>query len=86
MLIEVLGVEPPCPKCKATLKTVNEAVERLGLKDRVEVVKKNIMSNEVIDKYGVLISPSIAVDGDVKVKGKVPSLGEVENLLRSILR
>lgn len=86
VLIEVIGVEPPCPKCKATLKTVNEAVEKLNLKDRVEVVKRNIMSSEVIDKYGVLVSPSVAIDGDVKIKGKVPSLSEVENLLRSILR
>jgi small redox-active disulfide protein 2 len=85
VLVEVIGVEPPCPKCKAALKTVNEAVEKLGLGGRIEVVKKNIMSDEVIDKYGVLISPSIAIDGDVKIKGRVPSLGEVENLLKSIL-
>jgi len=85
VLVEVIGVDPPCPKCKAALKTVNEAVEKLGLRERVEVVKKNIMSDEIIDKYGVLISPSIAIDGDVKIKGKVPSLGEVENLLKSIL-
>lgn len=85
VLIEVIGVEPSCMKCKTVLKTVNDVVEKLGLKGRVEVVKKNIMSDEIVDKYGVLISPSIAVNGDVKIKGKVPSPSEVESLLKSIL-
>jgi thiol-disulfide isomerase/thioredoxin len=86
VLVEVIGAEPPCPKCKATLKAVKEAVEKLGLKDRVEVVKRDITSDEVVNKYGVLISPSVAINGAVKVSGKVPSLNEVEGLLRSALR
>jgi len=84
--VEVIGAEPPCPRCKAALKVVSEAVERLGLKERVEVIKRDITSDEVVNKYGVLISPSIAIDGDVKISGRVPSLSEVEGLLRSTLR
>lgn len=85
ILIEVIGVEPPCPKCKTTLKIVNEVVDRLGLRDRVEIVKKDINSDEIVNKYGVLISPSLAINGEVKIQGRVPLASEVEKLLKLAL-
>jgi len=85
IVIEVLGPEPPCPRCSATLFIVNKVVDRLGARGSVEVVKKDINSDDMLDKYGVLISPAIAINGEVKFQGRVPSEKELEKLLRSFL-
>lgn len=81
--VEVIGVEPPCPRCNAAMRIVERVVSKLGsdLKN-VKVCKLNIASREVVQRYGVLLSPALAVNGVVKVMGRVPSVEEVENLLR----
>jgi hypothetical protein len=47
----------------------------------VNVEKANIMSKEVVQKYGVLISPAIAINNTVKIMGRVPSSEEIEKLI-----
>lgn len=84
--VEVIGVSPPCPRCKKTEENAKEAASKLvreGVK--VEVVKLNITAKETISKYGVLMSPAIAVNGVVKIMGKVPDIGVIERLLREAL-
>lgn len=84
--VEVVGVSPPCPRCKKTEENAKEAASKLvreGVK--VEVVKLNITAKETISKYGVLMSPAIAVNGVVKIMGKVPDIGVIERLLREAL-
>jgi small redox-active disulfide protein 2 len=83
LIVEVIGVDPPCPRCKATYEVVQRVVLKLGVK--AEVIKRNIMSDEVIDKYGILISPAVAVNGQIKIKGKVPSEKEVEDAVKASL-
>jgi len=81
--VEVIGSEPPCMRCQAVKKAVEKAAEKLkqsGIK--VEVQKVNIMSKETVQKYGVLVSPAIAINNTVKIMGRVPSEEEVEKLLR----
>lgn len=48
----------------------------------VKVEKTNIVSREVVGRYGVLVSPALAVNGVVKIMGRVPSEEEVEKLIR----
>jgi thiol-disulfide isomerase/thioredoxin len=84
--VEVIGVSPPCPRCKKTEENAKEAASKLvreGVK--VEVVKLNITEKETLSKYGVLMSPAIAVNGVVKIMGKVPDVGVIERLLRESL-
>ncbi len=71
MEIKVLG--PGCPKCKQTEKIVREAVAEAGVAAEVEKVT-NIME---IAGYGVLGTPAVVVDGQVKSVGKVPAKEEV---------
>ena len=81
--VEVMGVNPPCPRCKKTEENARKAATRLtevGVK--VEVSKLDISAKETISKYGVLLSPAIAVNGVVKIMGKVPDIGVIERLLR----
>jgi len=81
--VEVIGPEPPCVRCQAAKKAVEKAAERLKQSEiRVEIQKANVMSKEIVGKYGVLVSPAIAINNTVKIMGRVPSEGEIEKLIR----
>ena len=67
MEIKVLG--PGCAKCDKTEKLVKEALSEAGVAANVEKVT-DIMQ---IAGYGVLGTPAVVVDGDVKSVGKIPS-------------
>lgn len=82
--VEVIGVEPPCPRCNAAKRIVERAVSTLGVDSKnVKVSKLDIASGEAVQKYGLLMSPALAVNGVVKIMGRVPTLEEVKELLRS---
>jgi len=75
MKIEILGTG--CPKCKATEKVVRKVVEELG-KD-IEVVKVEDLQ-EIVNR-GVMMTPAVAVDGEVKIVGHVPSVNEIKKIV-----
>lgn len=74
--IQVLGTG--CPKCKKLAENAETAAKTLGIEYEIEKVTdiNNIM------KFGVMMTPALAIDGQVKVVGKVPSQDEIKNLLR----
>jgi len=85
--VEVIGVDPPCMRCQSARKAVEKAAEKLRAEGiNVKIEKANVMSREVIGKYGVLVSPAIAINGTVKIMGRVPSEDEIESLLREAVR
>ncbi|MEW6573647.1 MAG: thioredoxin family protein [Bacillota bacterium] len=73
--IKVLG--PGCPKCRALEEEVRKVVAELGLAVKVEKVSD---VGEII-KYGVVLTPALVVDGEVKVSGRVPSREEIKRWL-----
>lgn len=75
MEIKVLG--PGCARCEKTEKLVKEAVAETGVAAEVEKVT-DIMK---IAGYGVLGTPAVVVDGDVKSVGKIPSKEEIKSWL-----
>ncbi len=75
MRIAILG--PGCARCKAAEKAVREALRDMG--KEAEVVKVEDLREMM--KYGVSMTPAVAVDGTVKVSGKVPSVEELKKLL-----
>ncbi|MBN2713719.1 MAG: TM0996/MTH895 family glutaredoxin-like protein [Planctomycetes bacterium] len=77
MKIQVLGTG--CAKCNNLAAVAKEAADALGLD--YELVKVTDI-NEIMN-FGVMITPALAVDGDVKVAGKVPDLDAVKELLKS---
>lgn len=84
--VEVIGVSPPCTRCKKAEENVRKAASRLSNDGyKVKVRKLTITANETISKYGVLMSPAIAVNGTVKIMGKVPDPSVVERLLRQLV-
>jgi small redox-active disulfide protein 2 len=77
MLIEILGTG--CAKCQKLEETAMQAVKELGIEAHVGHIRE---INQIMN-YGVMITPALAVDGVVKVAGKVPSLEEVKSILSS---
>jgi small redox-active disulfide protein 2 len=77
MKIEVIG--PGCPRCISTEKNVKEAVKQLGI--QAEIVKVTDVAEFV--RRGVMFTPAVIVDGEVKVSGKVPTVEELKKILQS---
>ena len=75
MKIEVLGAG--CAKCKTLYENVKRALEESG--KEAEVVKVEDIPS--IMKYGVMSTPALVVDGQVKFSGKLASAAEIMAML-----
>jgi small redox-active disulfide protein 2 len=75
MKIDVLG--PGCPKCKKVFKNAQKAVGELNLS--AEVVK--VEDIQEIVNAGVMMTPALAVDGEIKSVGKVLTSDEIKKIL-----
>jgi len=73
--IQILGTG--CPKCKKLAENAEAAVKELEIEHEIEKVTD---INEMM-KFGVMITPALVVDGEVKVVGKVPSPDEIKQML-----
>ncbi len=73
--IQILGTG--CPKCKKLAENAEEAVKACGLDCQIEKVKD---INEIM-KFGVMMTPALAIDGQVKTVGKVVSPDEIKKML-----
>ena len=73
--VKILGTG--CPKCEQLAKATEAALRALGESYELEKVTKI----EEIIGYGVMMTPALVVDGEVKVVGKVPNPGDLEALL-----
>jgi small redox-active disulfide protein 2 len=76
MKIQILGTG--CPKCEKTTKIVKEVVEELGLDAEIEKVTD---LNEIMT-FNVMTTPAVAIDGQVKISGRVPSARALKKLLK----
>lgn len=74
-LVQVLG--PGCAKCEKLKHNAEEAIAESG----VEATVEKITDINAIIGFGVLMTPALAVDGEVKSVGKVLSSGDIKELL-----
>ncbi len=79
MEIKVLG--SGCMKCNKLEELVKEVVEEMG----VEATIKKITDIKEIAKTGVLMTPGLIIDNEVKASGKLPSKAEVTQMITSTL-
>ncbi|MFA4044698.1 MAG: hypothetical protein HZRFUVUK_001495 [Candidatus Fervidibacterota bacterium] len=84
MRIEVIGVEPPCKKCAALLENTKKALRELGYD--IEVVKLDVLSDEVSERYGVVMTPALAVDGFIISEGVVLSQQQIASILKGMIK
>ena len=75
-LIQILGTG--CPKCKKLAENAEAAAQALGLDYRIEKVTD---LNKIM-ALGVMMTPALVVDGEVKVVGKVPDVEAVKAMLK----
>lgn len=79
MKIEILGTG--CAKCEKLAASAEAAAKTLGVD--YELVKVKELSE--ITKRGIMFTPAMAVDGDVKVAGKVPDETEITRILTTAM-
>ena len=73
--LQILGTG--CPKCKKLAENAEVAAKALGIEFTIEKVTD---INEIM-KFGVMMTPALAVDGQVKVVGKVPDPQAIKAML-----
>jgi small redox-active disulfide protein 2 len=74
-LIEIVG--PGCSKCEMLAKHAEEAARELGLE--YSVVK--LRDPGAWARYGVMMTPALVVDGQLKVQGRVLSAEQIKPLI-----
>ena len=75
--MQILVIGPGCTRCKTLAQYTEQAVRELGVTAEITKVTdlKQIMA------LGVMMTPALAVDGKVKLAGRVPTVEEIKKLL-----
>jgi len=73
--IQILGAG--CPKCKKLAENAETAAKQMGIEYEIQKVTD---INEIM-KFRVMITPALAIDGTVKVAGKVASPEDIKKML-----
>ena len=77
MTIKIFG--SGCPKCQQLEANAKKAVEELGLKD---VQVEHIYDINKIVEMEVMMTPALAVDEEIVVSGKIPTVEEIKEILK----
>ena len=75
MKIQILGTG--CPKCKTLTQNAEAAAKELGIEYEIE----KVTDMDEILSFGVMMTPALAIDGEVKSVGKVLSSDEIKIFL-----
>ncbi len=77
MKVQILGTG--CPKCEALTRNVERALQDLGIAAEIEKVDKIVD----IARMGVMMTPGLAIDGQVRATGHVLTVPELKDLLQA---
>ena len=75
MEIKVLG--SGCAKCKTTY----EMIEKIVKENQLDATLSKEEDIAELRHYGIMTTPAIVVDGEVKLKGHVPTESEIKKML-----
>jgi len=75
MVIKILG--SGCPKCKKLEANTKEALNKAGILEDVEKVTD---INEIM-KYGVIMTPALVINEEVRSEGKVPGTEQIKKII-----
>lgn len=76
--MQLLVIGPGCTKCRTLAQFTEQAVSELGLQADI----RKVTDLKQILALGVMMTPALAVNGTVKVVGKVPTVPEIKALLQ----
>lgn len=75
MEIKVLG--PGCSKCKTTYQVIEKVIRE----NKLDVKLTKVDDIMEIMNYNIMVTSAVVVDGEVRLKGQVPSESDVKKLL-----
>ena len=73
--LQILGTG--CPKCKKLFELTDQAAKSIGIEYEIEKVE----DIQQIVAFGVMMTPALAVNGEVKLSGKVPTMDEIKKMI-----
>ncbi len=76
MNIKILG--SGCAKCKRLYAEAEKAVASTGVSAQLEKVE----DIDGIMHYGVMVTPALVIDDEVKASGRIPAAAEIEGWLQ----
>jgi small redox-active disulfide protein 2 len=76
-MIQVKVLGPGCARCRKLTENVKQAVEELG----VDCTLEKVTDMAEITGFGIVMTPALVVDGEVKSSGRVISPEEIKQLL-----
>jgi len=76
MRIQILGTG--CPKCKLLEEHACEAVKELGIQAEIE----KVTGIDEIMRFGVMMTPALAINGNVKASGRVLTKEQIAEILK----
>ncbi len=74
-ILQILG--SGCAKCNQLADATQQAADESGIECQIEKINDFMRFAD----FGVMITPALVVDGEVKVSGKVPSIDELKKLI-----
>ena len=80
MSVEIKVLGSGCTKCNLLEDATKKAVEKAGLEASVE----KVTDMQEIMAYGVMSTPALVVDGQVRLAGRVPSVDDLVSLLTRV--
>ena len=79
VLIQVLGTG--CTKCTKLATQSEEAAKKMG----IDYTLEKITNIDKIMSFGIMITPALIIEGKLKCSGNVPSVEQIEKILREEL-
>lgn len=78
MKVQILGTG--CPRCKKLEANARKAIEELGIDAEIEKVQ----DIKEITKFGVMMTPALAIDGKVKSTGEIAPVKKIKKWLQEV--
>lgn len=78
MKVQILG--SGCPSCKMLEASAREAIEKLGMEADIS----KVTDMDSILEMGVMMTPGLVIDGEVKSAGKVLTVNQVSEILQNL--
>jgi len=78
MKVQILGTG--CPRCKKLEANARKAIEELGIAAEVEKVQ----DIKEITKFGVMMTPTLVIDGKVKSTGEIAPVKKIKKYLQEV--
>ena len=76
MKVQILGMG--CPKCRKLEANARKAIEELGVDAEIEKVQ----DINQISRFGVMMTPALAIDGNIKCSGKIAPPEKIKKWLQ----